>query len=362
MSNTFGNLFKVTTWGESHGYAVGVVIEGCPSGLPLAKEDIQDELNKRRPGKSELSSQRKERDEPLILSGIFDGKTTGMPISIIVKNEDTVSEDYEDIKHILRPGHADYTYWKKYGVRDYRGGGRSSGRETVSRVIAGSIAKKILIKNGIEVVAHVIQIGRIKARRPDFEEIKKNIEKNAVMCADPDAAVLMEEEIINAKNQGDSVGGVVEIICRGAPAGLGEPVFDKLDADLAKALMSIGAVKGVEIGLGFEYKDKFGSKVNDEFFIKNGDIKTRSNNSGGILGGISTGEDIVCRIVVKPTPSISKSQKTVDISEMREKEIVIKGRHDPCICPRICPVAESMVSIVIADHMLLSGVINKKIS
>lgn len=362
MGNTFGNLFKVTTWGESHGYAVGVVIDGCPSGLSLTKEDIQNELYKRRPGKSELSSQRREKDEPIILSGVFEGKTTGMPISVIVKNEDIISEDYEDIKNVLRPGHADYTYWKKYGVRDYRGGGRSSGRETVARVIAGSIAKKILIINGVEVVAHVVQVGRIEAKRMSFQEIKRNIEKNLVRCADLDAAKSMEDEIKNVRSEGDSVGGVVEIICKGVPPGLGEPVFDKLDADLAKSLMSIGAVKGVEIGLGFDYKDKLGSIVNDEFFIEDGDIKTRSNNSGGILGGISTGGDIVCRIVVKPTPSISKLQKTVDISEMREKDIIIKGRHDPCICPRICPVAESMVSIVIVDHMLLSGFINKKIS
>ncbi|BDC35531.1 MAG: chorismate synthase [Candidatus Methanoliparum thermophilum] len=359
MGNTFGNLFKVTSWGESHGYAVGVVIDGCPAGLSLTKEDIQNELNKRRPGRSKLSSQRREKDEPLILSGIFDGKTTGMPISVIVKNEDIVSENYDDIKDILRPGHADYTYWKKYGIRDYRGGGRSSGRETVARVIAGSIAKKILLMNGVEVVAHVVQIGKIKARPMSFQDIKSNIEKNSVRCADLDAAISMTDVINDAKDKGDSVGGIVEIICRGAPPGLGEPVFDKLDADLAKSLMSIGAVKGVEIGLGFNYKDKLGSMVNDEFFLENGDIKTRSNNSGGILGGISTGDDIVCRIVVKPTPSISKPQKTVDISKMRETNIAIKGRHDPCICPRICPVAESMVSIVIVDHMLLANKIEK---
>jgi len=362
MSNTFGNIFKITTWGESHGYAVGVVIDGCPSGLPLSKEDFLNELDKRRPGQNDISSQRREKDNPIILSGIFDGKTTGTPISVIVKNEDVASNDYENIKYLLRPGHADYTYWKKYGVRDYRGGGRSSGRETVARVIAGSIAKKILAINGVEIISHVVQIGKIKAKRMDFNDIKRNIDKNPVKCADLDTALLMEKEIKTARDNRDSVGGVVEIICRGAPAGLGEPVFDKLDADLAKSLMSIGAVKGVEIGLGFEYKDKLGSMVNDEFFIDNGEIKTRSNNSGGILGGISTGDDIVCRVVVKPTPSISRPQKTVDISEMRERDIIIKGRHDPCICPRICPVAESMVSIVIVDHMLLSGFISRKIS
>ncbi|VUT26720.1 MAG: chorismate synthase [Candidatus Methanolliviera sp. GoM_oil] len=260
-----------------------------------------------------------------------------------------------------RPGHADFTYWKKYGVRDYRGGGRASGRETVGRVAAGAIAKKLLSLKKIEIIAHVIQVGKIKAKSRDFDEIKKNVEKNPVRCADMDVAILMEEKIMGARKEGDSIGGVVEVIAKGVPAGLGEPVFDKLDSDLAKALMSIGAVKGVEIGLGFGYTDKLGSNVKDEFYMKDGDVRTRTNNAGGILGGISNGEEIVCRIAVKPTSSIAKPQKTVDLVEMKEREIEIEGRHDPCISPRIVPVAESMVSLVLADYMIISGLVPRNL-
>lgn len=352
--NTFGRIFRITTWGESHGKAVGAVVDGCPAGLALNERDIQRELDRRRPGQSRITTDRKERDEAKILSGVFEGRTTGTPISILIENRDVISGDYEKFKNMPRPGHADFTYWKKYGVRDYRGGGRASGRETVGRVAGGAIAKKLLSLKKIEIIAHVIQVGEIRAKSRDFDEIKKNVEKNPVRCADMDAAILMEEKIMERKEEGDSIGGVIEVIAKGVPAGLGEPVFDKLDSDLAKALMSIGAVKGVEIGLGFGYADKLGGDVKDEFYIKDGDVRTRTNNSGGILGGISTGEEIVCRIAVKPTSSIAKPQKTVDLVEMKEREIEIVGRHDPCICPRIAPVAESMVSLVLVDHMLIS--------
>ncbi|VUT24256.1 MAG: chorismate synthase [Candidatus Methanolliviera sp. GoM_asphalt] len=359
--NTFGKIFRITTWGESHGKAVGVVVDGCPAGLVLNEGDIQQELDRRRPGQSKIATDREERDEAKILSGIFEGRTTGTPISILIENKDVRSGDYEKFKNMPRPGHADFTYWKKYGVRDYRGGGRASGRETVGRVAAGAIAKKLLSLKKIEIIAHVIQVGKIKAKSRDFDEIKKNVEKNPVRCADMAVAILMEEKIMGARKEGDSIGGVVEVIAKGVPAGLGEPVFDKLDSDLAKALMSIGAVKGIEIGLGFGYTDKLGSDVKDEFYMKDGDVRTRTNNAGGILGGISNGEEIVCRIAVKPTSSIAKPQKTVDLVEMKEREIEIGGRHDPCICPRIAPVAESMVSLVLVDHMLLSGLVPRNL-
>jgi chorismate synthase len=256
--NTFGRIFRITTWGESHGKAVGAVVDGCPAGLALNERDIQRELDRRRPGQSRIATDRKERDEAKILSGVFEGRTTGTPISILIENRDVISGDYEKFKNMPRPGHADFTYWKKYGVRDYRGGGRASGRETVGRVAGGAIAKKLLSLKKIEIIAHVIQVGEIRAKSRDFDEIKKNVEKNPVRCADMDAAILMEEKIMERKEEGDSIGGVIEVIAKGVPAGLGEPVFDKLDSDLAKALMSIGAVKGVEIGLGFGYADKLG--------------------------------------------------------------------------------------------------------
>jgi chorismate synthase len=380
--NSFGRIFKVTTWGESHGEAMGVVVDGCPAGLELSEADIQRELDRRKPGVSELTTARKEADEVKILSGIFEGKTLGTPISMLVWNKDVDSSPYEPLKDIARPGQADLTYQLKYGIRDYRGGGRASGRETVARVAAGAIAKKILASHAIQILGHVVEVGGIRARNvskpllslsgsrergqsprfrsqrggaPLVEEIMRNAESTAVRCADLEAARRMERLITEMKEEGDSVGGVVEVIALGVPAGLGEPVFDKLDAELSKALMSIGAVKGVEIGAGFEAAGMKGSEMNDELYLQEGRIRTRTNNAGGILGGISTGEPIVCRIAVKPTPSISKPQRSVDMERMEEVEIKITGRHDPCICPRIVPVAEAMVALVLVDYLLLAA-------
>ena len=345
------------TWGESHGEALGVVVDGCPAGIELSAADIQHELDRRRPGMSEIASERREADEVLILSGVFEGKTLGTPISMLVWNKDVDSTPYDEIKHIARPGQADYSYQMKYGLRDYRGGGRASGRETLARVAAGAIAKKVLAYHNIGVVGHVVEIGGIRAKarseEVDLKEIKRIADMNAVRCADSEAAVQMQELIKRAKREGDSVGGIVEVIATGVPPGLGEPVFDKLDAELAKALMSIGAVKGVEIGIGFGAARMRGSEMNDEFYIEDGKIRTRTNNAGGILGGISTGEPVICRMAVKPTPSIAKPQRSVDMEQMDEVELRIRGRHDPCICPRIVPVAEAMVALVLMDYMMI---------
>ena len=353
--NSFGRIFKITTWGESHGKALGVIIDGCPPMLDLSEDDIQVELDKRAPGNSEVASPRKETDKVEILSGVFEGKTTGAPISLLIRNIDVDSSKNEKIKDIFRPGHADYTYFVKYGIRDHRGGGRSSGRETVGRVAAGAVAKKILRLKGIKITGYTKQIGDITASVIDLNEI----EKNDVRCPDKNTAHKMIEKIKEVRSDGDSIGGIVEVIASGVPPGLGEPVFDKLSADIAKALMSIGAIKGVEIGAGFKSALLLGSQNNDEMYIKacgersesNGKIAFKTNNSGGILGGISNGDDIVVKIAVKPTASISKLQRSVDIHG-KEREIRVEGRHDPCICPRIVPVAEAMMAIVITDHLL----------
>ncbi len=353
--NTFGHSFKIITWGESHGRAVGVTVDGVPAGLLLCEEDVQKELDRRRPGQSEVSTPRKEADRVEILSGLFEGKTTGTPIAMLVWNKDADSGSYDNIKDLARPGHGDYPYIAKYGIRDYRGGGRSSARETIGRVAAGAIAKKLLSYSGIDIFAHVIELGGICADPVSFDDILNNVEKTPVRCADLDAAEKMLEKIILALAEGDSIGGVVEIIARGVPAGIGEPVFDKLDADISKAVMSIGAVKGVEIGAGFKSAKMYGSEMNDPFIIKDGVIATGSNNAGGIIGGISSGMPIICRAAVKPTPSISKMQHTVNMSTLDETTIIIEGRHDPTIPPRMVPVAEAMVAIVIADHMIRSS-------
>jgi chorismate synthase len=342
--NSFGKLLKITTWGESHGKGVGVVIDGALPNISLSEEDIQKELDRRKPGQSNIVTPRKEDDKAQILSGVFEGKTTGTPISIVIFNKDADSSKYEDIKHLFRPGHADFTYQKKYGFRDYRGSGRSSGRETAGRVAAGVIARKILEKEEIKIIGFTKQVADIKSE--NFDE--KEIENNPVRCADKDKAVEMEKIIIKSKEEGDSVGGIVEVIIKNVPAGIGEPVFDKLDADLAKAMMSIGAVKGVDIGAGFDVVEMKGSESNDEI-TKEGFV---SNNSGGIIGGISTGQDIVIRIAVKPPSSIKKEQKTVD-TDNNDTTIQVEGRHDPCICPRVVPIAEAMAALVIADHILL---------
>lgn len=350
--NTFGEVFRITTFGESHGKAVGAVIDGCPSGLELNVNEVQIELDRRRPGQSEITSPRSEEDQVSILSGVFEGKTTGTPIAMIVHNKDHDSSAYEAIKDTPRPNHADYTFFMKYGLRDFRGGGRSSGRETVGRVAAGAVAKKLLVREGVSVLGHTVEVAGIKAPEISLDSITANTEKNPVRCADPASARKMQEAILVAKSEGDSVGGVVEVIALNVPVGLGEPVFDKLDSDLAKAIMSIGAVKGVEIGAGFAASNRRGSENNDQFILKDGKVETETNNSGGIQGGISNGMPIILRAAVKPTSSIAKEQSTVDLATMKETTVKVEGRHDPCIVPRVLPVCESMVALVLADHLL----------
>lgn len=350
--NSFGTIFRITTWGESHGRGVGVVVDGCPSGLVLSEEDVQRELDRRRPGQSSVSSPRKEEDRVEILSGIFEGKTTGTPISMLVWNKDAKSSAYDALRDRPRPGHADLSYIARYGLRDHRGGGRSSGRETAGRVAGGAVAKKLLAESGIEIVGYVIELGGVRARIPnlgDLSDLKDEAEKNPVRCPDQNTAEEMIIALDRARSAGDSLGGVAEIVVVGVPAGLGEPVFEKLDADLASALMGIGAVKAVEIGAGVESSRMMGSEMNDPILPG---PKFATNNAGGILGGISTGAPIICRISVKPTPSISTHQRTVDLSTGEAAEIEIKGRHDPSIPPRIVPVAEGMVALVLADHLL----------
>ncbi len=345
--NSYGKLFKITTWGESHGTGIGVVVEGCPAGLAIKEAEIQKELDRRRTGQSKVTTTRKEGDRIQIQSGVFQGKTTGTPISMWVENKDADSSKYELIKDLYRPGHADFTYDQKYGFRDYRGGGRSSARETVGRVAAGAIAKKLLLREKIRVTGYTRQIGPHVAQTVNLKEIEKNI----VRCPDKKIAAKMVDHIMQARKQGDSVGGVVEVIAQGVPAGLGEPVFDRLDADLAKAVMSIPAVKGVEVGIGFEAATMLGSECNDAFVTKNRKITTRTNNAGGVLGGISNGADIVLRFVVKPTSSINREQDTVT-RKGKAATIRVEGRHDPCVSPRAVPIAEAMVALTLIDHLL----------
>lgn len=356
-ANTFGKSFRVTTFGESHGTAVGVVIDGCPSGLELSRGDIQKDLDKRKPGQSKVTTQRKEEDKITILSGVFEGRTTGAPIAMIAHNKDANTTSYLRFINKPRPSHGDFAYREKYGHYDWRGAGRYSGRETLARVAAGAIAKKLLKMEGIEVLAHTVSIGEIKAGDVSIDDIRENTEKNPVRCADLGAAEKMETKIRSVRAEGDSIGGIAELIALGVPAGLGEPVFDKLDADIAKALMSIGAVKGVEIGSGFKSATMSGSENNDPFYIEDGIIRTRTNNSGGIQAGISNGMPIVSRVAVKPTPSISKEQATVDLEKMENAAIEITGRHDPCIVPRVIPVLEAMLALVLVDHAMRRGVI-----
>jgi chorismate synthase len=347
--NTFGTIFKITTWGESHGEALGVVIDGCPPRMELSNEDVQKELDRRRPGQGKGSSARKERDRVEILSGIFEGKTTGTPISLLIRNEDVDSSPYEEWKEVFRPGQADFTYQAKYGIRDYRGGGRASARETAGRVAAGAVAKKILEKERIEIIGCTVELGGIQAEKIDYREITKN----GLRCPDRNAAISMEKKIEEAKLQGDSLGGMVEVLVRNCPPGLGDPVFDKLEADLAKALMSIGAVRGVEVGAGFRVARMLGSQCNDPI----GPQGFEKNDAGGILGGISNGAEIMLRVAVKPIPSISLEQRTVD-QAMQPVSLKIKGRHDVSAIPRINFVCEAMVAIVLADHLLRQKALN----
>ena len=362
MSDSFGKVFTITSFGESHGNLIGVIIDGCPAGLSITGEDIQKELDKRKPGESPASTTRKEEDRVEILSGILDGHTASAPICLVIRNKDIDSSEYEKNRFLLRPGQADYTAYIKYGgFNDYRGGGRFSGRITASFVMAGAIARKLLAFIGAEVLAHTVEIGGIAAQPKELDEIRKTVTKNTIHCADTEAAQMMIAAIEEARQQGDSLGGIIEGIALGLPVGLGEPVFDALDAELAKALFSIPAVKGVEFGSGFQAARKMGSQNNDPFTIENGKVVTTSNNAGGILGGISTGMPLVVRVAIKPTASIAKEQPTVDISKMTSARLAVRGRHDACIVPRAVVVVESMIAVTLCDFALRAGLIPRVI-
>tara|TARA_B100001057_G_scaffold495756_1_gene595526 strand:+ start:605 stop:1693 length:1089 start_codon:yes stop_codon:yes gene_type:complete len=342
--NSFGNSFIVTTFGESHGVALGCVVDGCPPGLEISEEDIQKELDKRKPGSSKYTTQRKENDEVEILSGVFEGVTTGTPIGLLIRNKDQKSKDYDELKNVFRPSHADYVYSKKYGIRDHRGGGRSSARETAMRVASGAIAKKYLNeKLGINIRGYLSQIGSIKVSNIDFEQINQN----PFFCPDSEILLDIENLIDELREDGDSIGAKIDISVSNMPVGLGEPVFDKLEADLAKGLMSINAVKGFEIGKGFGLVASKGSESRDEMTPEG----YLSNNSGGISGGISTGQEIKISIALKPTSSISKEGQTID-AEGESQQIQVQGRHDPCVGVRATPIAEAMTALVIMDHFL----------
>lgn len=349
--STYGNIFKITTWGESHGKAVGVIVDGCPAGISLDESDIQPFLDRRKPGQSKYTTQRNEDDKVEILSGVFEGKTTGTPISMLIYNKDHRSADYSEIATYYRPGHADYTFDEKYGFRDYRGGGRSSARETIGRVAAGAIASKILKELDICITTYAKAIGNIKIDYNNFDE--KEIMNNPVYMPDADAAQAAGEYLKEKMAEKDSCGGIIECVVKGMPTGIGEPVFDKLDANLAKAILSIGAVKGFEVGDGFQVASSTGSTDNDGFEIKDGQISKLSNHAGGIMGGISDGSPIILRAAIKPTPSIAQTQKTVNKSG-ENIDINIKGRHDPIIVPRAVVVVESMVAITLVDLLFAS--------
>jgi chorismate synthase len=360
-SNSIGKEFVVTCFGESHGRCVGAVIDGCPAGLPLTEEDIQKELDKRLPPNREIVSARREKDTVEILSGTYDGFTTGAPICALVWNKQVVSGDYDSIKDKPRPGHADYPARIKYmGLNDYRGGGRFSGRITVAFVIAGAVAKKLLDVFGVEVLAYTTAIGNVELRATlSLGDVRENTYANSVRCPDPDVSEEMEETILSAKKEGDSVGGIVECVAFNLPIGVGEPIFDSLDADIAKMLFDIPAVKGVEFGVGFEAAKMRGSENNDPYVMCDDEIDLLNNNAGGVLGGLSSGMPLVVKVAVKPTSSISKEQKTVDLSTMEETTIQVQGRHDPCIVPKAVPVVEASVAIVLVDQLIRGGFIPK---
>jgi chorismate synthase len=354
--NSIGQLFRITTAGESHGPGNIVIIDGVPAGLSINESDIEKELSRRRPGQSEITTQRDEADRPEILAGIFDGKTTGAPLAIIIRNQNQRSKDYNEIKDKYRPGHADFTYEAKYGFRDYRGGGRSSSRETVARVAAGAVAKKLLSVYGVFIVGYVKRVGNIIATISDPARVTlKEVESNIVRCPDKAAAQKMIDYINQIRKENDSIGGIAEIVSTGVPAGWGEPVFDKLNADIAKAICSIPAVVGIEFGAGFIAATLKGSENNDPFIQKKGKIMTKTNRHGGILGGISSGMPIIVRCAVKPPSSIPLEQKTVTKGG-KPSIIITKGRHDPCILPRLVPIAEAMLAIILADHCLRAKV------
>jgi chorismate synthase len=351
MSNAFGQLFRVTTFGESHGGGIGVVIDGCPPCIEISEAEIQRELDRRRPGQSKLTTQRKEQDRCEILSGVFEGRTLGTPIAILVRNKDARPEDYSEIAHKFRPSHADYTYEAKYGIRNWQGGGRASARETIGRVAAGAVAKKTLsaLYADFQLVAYVTQIYEVTATIDRSAVTMNDIEKNVVRCPDAAAAKKMISLIEQIRDAGDSVGGVIECVARGIPAGLGEPVFDKLEADLAKAMLSIPAAKAFDIGSGFGATQMRGSQHNDAFETRAGRIRTTANNSGGVQGGISNGEEIYFRVAFKPPATIALEQKTVTTSH-EQTELAARGRHDPCVLPRAVPIVEAMAALVLCDH------------
>jgi chorismate synthase len=359
VSNSFGQLFRITTWGESHGPAVGVVIDGCPARLPLAAGEIQTDLDRRRPGQSDITTSRKEADKVEILAGVFEGLTTGVPISLVVQSSDQRPEAYAEMREKFRPSHADYTYQAKYGHRDHRGGGRSSARETIGRVAAGAVAKKILhLANKLEIRAYVTRIHDIVAPTVVEFPTLAQVEASAVRCPDAATAAKMIERIKQARSEGDSVGGIIECRVRNVPVGLGEPVFDRLEADLAKAMLSLPATKGFEIGSGFAGTLLKGSQHNDAFVAKGGQVRTATNHSGGVQGGISNGEEIVFRTAFKPTATILQPQKTVDIHG-QETELQARGRHDPCVLPRAVVMVEAMTALVLVDHWMRQAAQNQ---
>ena len=352
--NTFGKFFRFTTWGESHGPAIGCVVDGCPPNIPIKEAEIQFEMNKRKPGQSKFTTQRREDDKISILSGVFAGKTTGTPISMIIFNKDTRSRDYETIKNKFRPGHADFTYFKKYGIRDYRGGGRQSARETAARVAAGAVAKKILEKKigkKFKVIGAVTQLGILGCNIKKWND--NSIRKNPFFCPDKSIVKLWEKYLLSIRKSGSSCGAIIEIRARGIPVGLGAPIYSKLDMDIASAMMSINAVKGVNIGSGMRSAQLTGEQNSDEISQKGKKLKFETNNAGGILGGISTGQEIVVSFAVKPTSSILKSRKTVD-KFGKNTTISVKGRHDPCVGIRAVPVGEAMLNCVLLDHYLMN--------
>lgn len=354
--NAFGRLFRIVTWGESHGPAIGVVIDGCPAGLPLAPEDVQRDLDRRRPGQSELASPRAETDRAQILSGVFEDRTTGTPISIVIPNADADPSRYEPLKDRPRPGHADWSYAAKHGHRDWRGGGRASARETACRVAAGAVAKKLLALAGVEVLAHVSRIGGVAAGPVSPEDVRRNVERTPVRCADPAAAEAMRRAVLEAKEAGDSIGGSVEGFALGLPAGLGEPVYDKLEAELGRAMLSINACTAFEIGTGRRVAEMSGSELNDPLGLDDsGAVTFRSNRAGGVQGGISTGQPLRFEATFRPPSSIPRPQRTVDLAAGEEVTIEVKGRHDPVIPPRAVPVVEAMAALVLVDAMLLAG-------
>lgn len=353
MSNTIGKLFTFTSFGESHGKGIGGIVDGCPAGIVLDEEFVQRELNRRRPGQSDISTPRKEDDMVEFMSGIFEGKTTGTPIAFVIWNENQHSQDYDKLKEVYRPSHADYTYQQKYGIRDHRGGGRSSARETASRVVAGAIAKLVLREKGIDIIAFTSQVGHI-AMTQNYESTDLSlIESNTVRCPDQETAEKMIAYIKQLKEEGDSIGGIISCVIKGVPVGLGEPVFDKLQARLAAAMLSINATHGFDYGKGFEGVSLKGSEMNDAFVKVDDKVTTRTNNSGGVQGGISNGQDIYFRVLFKPVATISKKQDTLDI-HTNEVELEARGRHDPCVLPRAVPIVEAMAALTLVDLYLIS--------